>query len=227
MHHLFGHDVVEKVKTHYRDAYVTAHLEVPGEMFAIGLEAQQHERGVVGSTSEILGFIDHVVEGAIAKHESRTLTFVLGTEAGMITPIVRKVEERLRANRAAGGPDLAVEIVFPVASEAIAQVDDPLAVVPGVAGGEGCSTAGGCATCPYMKMNSLTALFALLERLGKVEPGTLAAFHPKVYAELVKGRAIAELGGEPILHMRGFQKEKRIPEGLVADVLSRTAGAAS
>ncbi|MEB2322448.1 MAG: hypothetical protein OZ921_08040, partial [Sorangiineae bacterium] len=32
--------------------------------------------------------------------------------------------------------------------------------------GEGCSTAGGCATCPYMKMNSLDALLALLERLG-------------------------------------------------------------
>lgn len=227
VHHLFGHEVVETVKTHYRDAYVTAHLEVPGEMFAIGLEAQQHERGVVGSTSEILGFIDHVVEGAITKHESRTLTFVLGTEAGMITPIVRKVEERLRANRAAGGPELAVEIVFPVASEAIAKVDDPLAIVPGVAAGEGCSTAGGCATCPYMKMNSLTALFGLLERLGKVEPGVLVPFHPKVYAELVKGRAIAEMGGEPILHMRGFQKEKRIPEALVADVLSRNASAAS
>lgn len=33
-----------------------------------------------------------------------------------------------------------------------------LSVVPGPAGGEGCSLEGGCASCPYMKMNSLQAL---------------------------------------------------------------------
>ena len=31
-----------------------------------------------------------------------------------------------------------------------------LSVVPGPASGEGCSTEGGCASCPYMKMNNLT-----------------------------------------------------------------------
>ena len=30
-----------------------------------------------------------------------------------------------------------------------------LAVVPGIASGEGCSAEGGCASCPYMKMNTL------------------------------------------------------------------------
>ena len=30
-----------------------------------------------------------------------------------------------------------------------------LSVVPGVAQGEGCSAEGGCASCPYMKMNTL------------------------------------------------------------------------
>jgi len=41
-----------------------------------------------------------------------------------------------------------------------AQVELPtgLSVVPGPAAGEGCSLEGGCASCPYMKMNSLQAL---------------------------------------------------------------------
>ena len=40
------------------------------------------------------------------------------------------------------------------------QVELPpgLSVVPGPAGGEGCSLEGGCASCPFMKMNSLQAL---------------------------------------------------------------------
>ena len=38
------------------------------------------------------------------------------------------------------------------------QVELPtgLAVVPGPAAGEGCNVAGGCASCPFMKMNSLS-----------------------------------------------------------------------
>lgn len=37
------------------------------------------------------------------------------------------------------------------------QVELPsgLSVVPGPASGEGCNVTGGCASCPYMKMNSL------------------------------------------------------------------------
>lgn len=65
--------------------------------------------------------------------------------------------------RAAGRSDVAVEIVFPVSPEAIttdrqAELPSGLAVVPGPAGGEGCSLEGGCASCPFMKMNSLQAL---------------------------------------------------------------------
>ena len=44
------------------------------------------------------------------------LQFVLGTESGMITSIVRRVQGMLRA---AGRADVAVEIVFPVSAEAI------------------------------------------------------------------------------------------------------------
>jgi quinolinate synthase len=147
----------------------------------------------------------------------------LGTEAGMITPIVRQVQEKLRDYASEGGPEITAEIIFPVASEAIAQdARSELAVVPGVAGGEGCSTAGGCATCPYMKMNSLQALVSLLERVD-VEPGSnLVPFEPRKYVQEIRGRTAADLGGEPILHMRAFQRSGELPEALVQDVLSRT-----
>jgi quinolinate synthase len=143
----------------------------------------------------------------------------------MITPIVRNVQRVLLAAQRAGGPEIAAEIVFPVSSEAIAEAPESgLTVVPGVAAGEGCSTAGGCATCPYMKMNSLHALITLTKRLGEPKEG-LAAFHPRVYAETIRGRTTAELGGEPILHMRSFQRTGQLPDALVADILGRHAAA--
>ena len=82
----------------------------------------------------------------------------------MITAIVRRVQQQLQA---AGRRDLEVEVVFPVAPDAMvsertaslngAEVTLPggLAIVPGAASGEGCSTEGGCASCPFMKMNTL------------------------------------------------------------------------
>lgn len=222
VHHMFGREVVARVRAEHPDAMVTAHLEVPGEMFALGLEAQRAGRGVVGSTSDILGFMERKVRDAL-DGGTRAIAFVLGTEAGMITPIVRTVEKLLAARRAEGSGELAVDIVFPVASEAIARTDDPLAVVPGVASGEGCTTAGGCATCPYMKMNSLRALLELAERLDVEDDGALAPLHPRTYAERVQGREVAELGGVPILHMRAFGKEKRLPLALVEDIRTRVA----
>ena len=95
------------------------------------------------------------------------LQVVLGTESGMITAIVRRVQSILRDS---GRADVDCEIVFPVASEAITTqgrtfeslppgsdttFPEGLAVLPGVTQGEGCSAEGGCASCPYMKMNSL------------------------------------------------------------------------
>ncbi len=74
----------------------------------------------------------------------------------MITAIVRKVQAMLRA---AGRADVEVEVVFPVASEAVTaaggeapRLPGGLALVPGPAGGEGCSAEGGCASCPFMKV---------------------------------------------------------------------------
>ena len=118
---------------------------------------------------------------------------------------------------------LEAEIVFPVASEAISETDDTeLGIVPGVAGGEGCSTAGGCATCPYMKMNSLDALMDLLQRVG-VEDDKLVPFFPKKYVEKIGGRTAAAVGGEPILHMRHFQRTGVLSDELVADIRGRAA----
>ena len=219
VHHMFGREVAEVVRRDYADAFVTAHLEVPGEMFALALEAQQQDRGVVGSTSNILGFISDKVDEQLRDHGSGRLRFVLGTEAGMITSIVRKVQEELRAAKAR---DLEVEIIFPVAAEAVARTDDAeLAVVPGVSGGEGCTTAGGCATCPYMKMNSLDALMDLLGAIDRGEGAGLGRYHPRKYVEQIGGRTAADLGGEPILHMRHFQRTGELSDALVTDMETR------
>lgn len=216
VHHMFGAEVAERVRQDYPDAFVTAHLEVPGEMFQVALEKQRHGQGAVGSTSDILSFIGKKVDEAV----SGRLSFVLGTEAGMVTSIVRRVRSALRAR-----PQVAVDIVFPVASEAIAATGDAeLAVVPGVAGGEGCSTAGGCATCPYMKMNSLDALLELLGRVGVAGKVSLAPFEPRKYVEQVAGHTAAEMGGRPILHMRHFQKHGRLSDELVLDIQTRAQG---
>ena len=138
VHHMFGREVVDKVREHYPDAFVTAHLEVPGEMFALGLEAQRRGEGVVGSTSNILSFILGKVDEVIARGRSTELRFILGTEAGMITPIVRQVQDKLRDYASEGGPDISAEVIFPVASEAIAQEPESgLGILPGVAAGEG------------------------------------------------------------------------------------------
>ncbi len=223
VHHLFGASVVERTRGDYPDAMIAAHLEVPGEMFALGLEGQRRGTGVVGSTSNILSFITGKVDAALAQNETGRLQFVLGTESGMITSIVRSVQRTLRENQGEGGAALDAEIVFPVASEAIAPGDALLPIVPGVAAGEGCSTAGGCATCPYMKMNSLDALLDLLDRVGVASSAELAAFEPRKYTEFIDGRTIAELGTASILHMRAFQQEQRLPDDLVADIETRRA----
>jgi quinolinate synthase len=222
--------VVETVQDQYPDVLITAHLEVPGEMFRLAFDAQMEGRGVIGSTSNILSFIGAKVDDAIASGSASSSTtepdklrFILGTEAGMITAIVRRVQATLRDGRDRGGPGLEAEIIFPVAAEAVTKTADAeLGIVPG-AGGEGCSTAGGCATCPYMKMNSLAALLSLLPRADGKHGAELESFRPRKYTDSVGGRTAAEVGGEPILHMRHFQRTGELSEELVADIRVRNA----
>ena len=42
-------------------------LQVPGEMFALAMEARQRDAGVVGSTQNILDFIAHKLQEALEK----------------------------------------------------------------------------------------------------------------------------------------------------------------
>ncbi len=219
VHHLFGEDVAARVRTEHAEAFHTAHLEVPGEMFALAVDAQRSGRGVVGSTSNILGFILDKVAEALRSDQPVRLPFVLGTEAGMVTSIVKGVQ---RALQASGRDDITVEIVFPVASEAVAEAPESgLGILPGVAGGEGCSTAGGCATCPFMKMNDLDALFTVAERVGTDAEPTLAGYRPRKYTEDVGGQTAASVGSQPILHMRHFQQHGVLSDALIDDIRSR------
>ncbi len=222
VHEMFGQHVAETLEEQYADDFITAHLEVPGEMFSLALAAQRRGTGVVGSTSNILSFImDKTQQSLAGQGQPKPLRFILGTETGMITPIARQVRATLNEHAGAGGVEQEVQIIFPVAGEAVARTDDrELPIVPGAAGAEGCP-AGGCASCVYMKMNSLTALLALLRRIGVDSPDTLAAYCPHKYTETIEGRSAADLGSEPIIHMREFQRLGKLPETLVKDILGR------
>ena len=224
VHHSFGDRVVELVERDHPDAMIAAHLEVPGEMFQSALQARQKGTGVVGSTANILGFITDKVREAVETGERRHLKFVLGTEPGMVTSIARRTRALLAGEGSRGPSPASVEIIFPVAPDAIAKSEEQaLRIVPGVPQGEGCSTAGGCSICPYMKMNNLEALFVLLERIDSVGTAELRGFAPRTYSERIDGRTVAELGGETILHMRAYQEAGRLPDALVEDIRTRRA----
>jgi quinolinate synthase len=232
VHHLFGGRVCELVREAYRDAYIAAHFEVPGEMFTLAMEARRRGMGVVGSTQNILDFIAARLAEALRRPFPDKLQFVLGTEVGMVTSIVRKVQGMMND---AGRDDVAVEIVFPVSQDAITtdkqsmssglavEMPGGLQILPGAASGEGCSMEGGCASCPYMKMNSLTALMRVCERVGDdAAEATLEGYKPRPYAQrMVDGKTMAQAGCVPILHMRGFQRSGKLPEDLVGDMQAR------
>ncbi|CAA7030855.1 unnamed protein product [Microthlaspi erraticum] len=228
VHHLFNHEVVERIKYMYCDAFLTAHLEVPGEMFSLAMEAKQRGMGVVGSTKNILDFIELKVREAVDRNVDDHLQFVLGTESGMVTSIVAVIRSLVGSSSA--NSKVKVEIVFPVSSDSMSKTegsssvklgDVALPVVPGVASGEGCSLHGGCASCPYMKMNSLNSLLKVCNNLPDVE-NVIGGFKAERFKrQTPQGKLIADVGCEPILHMRHFQAKKELPMELVNDVLSR------
>ena len=180
---------------------------------------------------------------------------ILGTESGMVTSIVNAVSARLeRALSAAGlaSDAVDVEVIFPVSADAVttAETISPssspspsslpggLAVIPGPASGEGCSAEGGCASCPYMKMNTLSALLDVCACVGGEEGPLLAARratrHGEALSSVVGGggeggvssssssaATVAEVGCAPILHMRHFQRTGVLSDELVADIRGR------
>eukprot|EP00531_Pseudo-nitzschia_arenysensis_P014708 CAMPEP_0116115630 /NCGR_PEP_ID=MMETSP0329-20121206/608_1 /TAXON_ID=697910 /ORGANISM="Pseudo-nitzschia arenysensis, Strain B593" /LENGTH=620 /DNA_ID=CAMNT_0003609073 /DNA_START=250 /DNA_END=2110 /DNA_ORIENTATION=- len=246
VHHMFGNQVTDTVREKYMnepDTYITAHLEVPGEMFDIGMQKSLNDEGVVGSTADILKFISRKVEDAANSStsndaEDRKLRFILGTEAGMVTSIVEKVQQILgNASSNLNGRRVEAEIIFPVSSEAVMTVEDcetnsitskenELPIVPGVAGGEGCSTAGGCATCPFMKMNDIDALQDIInlvddKRQGDDRSGGILKKHlppTRLQGKFINGIEATELGTEAILYMRKFMLNQSMPEELVTKV---------
>ena len=232
VHHMFGGQVVDTVKRDYSDCYVTAHLEVPGEMFQIAMQKSLQGGGVVGSTSDILRFVTEKVQELASTNSStpstnNRLRFILGTEAGMVTSIVRSVQEILKTT---GNQSVEAEIVFPVSQEAVMDSgDSEIPLVPGVSGGEGCSTAGGCATCPFMKMNDLDALQDILDRKERSQKGSdqdELQLQSQLPPQRLKGMEIngipaTELGVLPIVYMRELMKNKRLPDELVQQVLQR------
>ena len=255
VHDLFGDAVATTVATHYGDALLAAHFEVPGELFGMALERMGGDagssspsssssstpppRGVVGSTQNILDFILARVSDALASPAGDRVRVVLGTETGMVTSIVRGVTAALDAG---GRDDVDVDIIFPVAADAVttagAAVGEAgaaptlpggLALVPGPAGGEGCSASGGCASCPYMKMNTLTALRAAVAGVAAGEEGVLAPLRAARRADALPeggggGASVAALGCAPILHMRHFQRTGHMPPSLIEDIARRGKG---
>ncbi|KAL6973148.1 quinolinate synthase [Sarracenia purpurea var. burkii] len=235
VHHLFGHEVVEKIKEMYCDAFLTAHFEVPGEMFSLAMEAKRRGMGVVGSTQNILDFITHSLQEALDRNVNDHLQFVLGTESGMVTSIVATVRKLLGSAKASSGrAKVDVEIVFPVSSDSVTmtsrisshglslgEVGNFMEVpfIPGVASGEGCSIHGGCASCPYMKMNSLSSLLKVCHHLPNEKHSLLAYEAARFNVQTRRGKLIADVGCEPILHMRHFQATKRLPEKLMYQIL--------
>ncbi|KAL5718052.1 quinolinate synthase [Ranunculus cassubicifolius] len=232
VHDLFGHEVVKKIQELYCDAYLTAHFEVPGEMFALAMEAKRRGMGVVGSTQNILDFIKERVQEAMDRNHDEKLQFVLGTESGMVTSIVAAVRKLLRSAEAnPERPKISVEIVFPVSSDAVSSTSQGetkdlfgLSVIPGVATGEGCSINGGCASCPYMKMNSLSSLLKVCHSLPDGENKLSAYVAGRFSSQTPLGYSVADVGCEPILHMRHFQATRKLPEKLVSQVLRNTSG---
>ena len=216
VHHMFGEQVVDTVRQNYDDAFVTAHLEVPGEMFQIAMEKSLQDEGVVGSTSDILKFVSRKVEEAAKARQEGRLKFILGTEAGMVTSIVQSVQGILKET---GNDRIEAEIIFPVASDAVTGTNESgMPLVPGVPASEGCSTAGGCATCPFMKMNDLDALLKVLETAAQPNGADALIGHlptDRLSGKLINGQSATELGSEAILYMRQFMKDQRLPDELV------------
>ncbi|WOL01437.1 quinolinate synthase, chloroplastic-like [Canna indica] len=232
VHDMFGHEVVERIKELYCDAFLTAHFEVPGEMFSLAMEAKRRGMGVVGSTQNILNFIKTRLQEALDRDVDDHLQFVLGTESGMVTSIVAAVRELLCSRESKA--NIEVEIVFPVSSDSVSKTSvdgsqdvnssiasdlSKLVVVPGVVAGEGCSIHGGCASCPYMKMNTLKSLLRVCQQLPDKD-NTIRAYEASRFsATTPRGKSVADVGCEPILHMRHFQATGKLPEKLINQIL--------
>jgi quinolinate synthase len=199
---MFGETLVDKIKKDYPEALMSAHLEVPGEMFELAHQAVKKNKGVVGSTSDILKFVLKKIENT---SDQNKIQFILGTESGLASGMIGEVQKYLKLKNS----KQTLEIIFPVAEEAIStpshhKDDLGFDLMPGVSAGDGCSINGSCADCQFMKMNSLDALIALL---SKIEHEDLKSFYPKVSQQ---DDELTKRGTQTILAMQEFQKTGKI-----------------
>lgn len=65
------------------------------------------------------------------------------------------------------------------------------------------------------------ALLSVCAKVGTPGEALLEGYRPLEYTEKIDGRSVASIGCEPILHMRGFQKSKELPDRLVQDIAER------
>jgi len=139
----------------------------------------------------------------------------------MVTSIVSAVQTILRENLGAS-EKVSAEIVFPIADEAFTVDPDSQfgGIVPGVSGGEGCSTGGGCATCPFMKMNDLDAVLDLCDEITAGNIDQLTGFFPpnRLAGKMIGDREAVDVGVDSIMHMRHLMSEGVLPEELVEQV---------
>ncbi|KAK8464871.1 hypothetical protein PHAVU_010G094450 [Phaseolus vulgaris] len=138
----------------------------------------------------------------------------------VVTSIVATVCSLLEpAKSSSEKAKVTVEIVFPVSGDSISKTSSSLSsgvhsakvgdirppMVPGIASGEGCSIHGGCATCPYMKMNFCRSLLKVSHNLPD-EENILSAYKAERFKlQTPNGKSVADVGCELILHMRNFQ----------------------
>ena len=81
---------------------------------------------------------------------------------------------------------------------------------------------GGCASCPYMKMNTLASVHHTLDLIAAAGEGDAAAAaslqrqEPEPYAAaLANGQSVAARGCLPIVRMQAFQSTGVMPDELV------------
>lgn len=68
-------------------------------------------------------------------------------------------------------------------------------------------------------MNSLTSLLKVCNSLPLGKDGLTQYEAGRVNLPTPKGKSIADVGCEPILHMRHFQSNKKLPEKLLNHIL--------
>ncbi|KAH9307496.1 hypothetical protein KI387_035407, partial [Taxus chinensis] len=193
---------------------------------------QQRRRGSTLESSRISSLSDGAAGMELVADIDEHLQFILGTESGMVTAIVAAVRNALKDVRRA---KVEVEIIFPVSSDSMSEPQSSgdlesngstnltkLSIVPGVSSGEGCSIHGGCASCPYMKMNSLDSLLKVCHLVDTSKAFLLSTYESQRFnTSMLSGHSIADLGCEPILHMRQFQSSGKLPKKLVQQVVGR------